>query len=105
MEILGLAAGAGFGAVGGIIGGALLRALTLGTRGNALAGAAGGGICTWILGTAALAGKVAPAAASGGLNIAAVLGTLAGGVFGGIVLMAIAGGIGAVLRKSGGRGA
>ena len=107
MEILALAVNILCGAVGGNIGGALLRNLGLGPMGNSVIGAIGGGLGYWLLGSLALMGKAAPEAttAIAGLNIGAVLGTLAGGTFCGIVLVAIACGVRALLDPSRGRGA
>ena len=107
MEILALAVNILCGAVGGNIGGALLRNLGLGLMGNSVIGAIGGGIGYWLLGSLALMGKAAPEAttAIAGLNIGAMLGNVAGGTFCGIVLMAIAGAIRTLLDSSRGSGA
>ncbi len=66
------------GAVGGNIGGALLKNLSLGTVGNSIAGILGGGLGGQILGMLGAGG--------GGM-----VGNVAGGGVGGIVLMAVVG--------------
>jgi uncharacterized membrane protein YeaQ/YmgE (transglycosylase-associated protein family) len=76
------------GAVGGNLGGALLKNLSLGTVGNSIAGIVGGGIGGQLL------TMVAGGAAPGG-----VAGDLAGGGVGGIVVMAIVGLIKNALAK------
>jgi uncharacterized membrane protein YeaQ/YmgE (transglycosylase-associated protein family) len=70
------------GAIGGNIGGALMKNLSLGPLGNSIAGIVGGGLGGQIL-TAVLGG----AAASGGNMV----GNIAGGGIGGIVVMIIVG--------------
>jgi uncharacterized membrane protein YeaQ/YmgE (transglycosylase-associated protein family) len=71
------------GAIGGNVGGALFRNLSLGTLGNSLAGIVGGGIGGQIL--QAVAGSMSVDAAGG------MLGNVVGGGVGGIVVMAIVG--------------
>lgn len=74
------------GAVGGNIGGALLKQYSLGTVGNSIAGIVGGGIGGQII--SALMGGGGAAATSG---IGAILGNVAGGGVGGIIVMIIVG--------------
>jgi uncharacterized membrane protein YeaQ/YmgE (transglycosylase-associated protein family) len=71
------------GAIGGNVGGALFKNLSLGTLGNSLAGIVGGGIGGQIL--QAVAGSMSVDAAGG------MLGNVVGGGVGGIVVMAIVG--------------
>jgi uncharacterized membrane protein YeaQ/YmgE (transglycosylase-associated protein family) len=66
------------GAVGGNLGGALFKNLSLGTMGNSLAGIVGGGLGGQII------SSVLGAGAAGGM-----VGNLAGGGIGGIVMMAV----------------
>ncbi len=72
------------GAIGGNVGGALLKNLSLGPVGNSIAGIVGGGIGGQIL-NAVLSSGAAEAAGSG------MVGSIAGGGIGGIVVMAIVG--------------
>ena len=74
------------GAVGGNIGGALLKQYSLGTLGNSIAGIVGGGIGGQIL-NAMMGGGTA--AAAGGMG--SILGSVAGGGIGGIIIMIIVG--------------
>lgn len=67
------------GAVGGNIGGAVLKNYSLGTVGNSIAGIVGGG----------LGGMVLNALGSGGLD--SVIGQIAGGGIGGTILMVVVG--------------
>ena len=70
------------GALGGNNAGAVLKNFSLGTLGNSLSGIVGGG-----LGGALLGGG---AAASGGLDIGSIIGSIAsGGVGGGVVMLAV----------------
>jgi len=103
MDIMSLIISLLGGAVGGNIGGALLKNLSLGTLGNSIAGILGGGIGSWLLGALGVMGKAAPAAASAtaGLDIGSLLGNVASGGVGGIVLMAIIGFIRSAMGKSG----
>ena len=71
------------GAIGGTAAGAMLKNLSLGPIGNAIAGIVGGGIGGQILG-AMMGGGGAAATGS-------VLGSVAGGGIGGIVVMVIVG--------------
>jgi hypothetical protein len=75
------------GAVGGNVAGALLKNLSLGTAGNSIAGILGGGIGGQLLGMLGAGG----AAAAGGLDLAGIISSIAGGGVGGGVLMAIVG--------------
>ena len=75
------------GAVGGNVAGALLKNLSLGTAGNSIAGILGGGIGGQLLGMLGAGG----AAAAGGLDLAGIVSSIAGGGVGGGVLMAIVG--------------
>jgi len=75
------------GAVGGNVAGALLKNLSLGTAGNSIAGIIGGGIGGQLLGMLGAGG----AAAAGGLDLAGIISSIAGGGVGGGVLMAIVG--------------
>ncbi len=77
------------GAVGGNVGGALLKNLSLGTVGNSIAGIVGGGLGGQILGPLLNSG-----AAEG------IVGQLAGGGVGGIVVMAVVGMIKKAMAKS-----
>ena len=74
------------GAVGGNVGGALLKQYSLGTLGNSIAGIVGGGIGGQMLN--AVMGGGSAAAISG---LGSVLGNVAGGGIGGIVIMIIVG--------------
>jgi hypothetical protein len=81
------------GAVGGNLAGGLLKNQSLGTLGNSIAGVVGGGIGGQIL-SALTGGAVDPAAAaaaSGGLDIGAIISSVAGGGVGGGLLMVIVG--------------
>lgn len=71
------------GAIGGNVGGALFKNLSLGTVGNSIAGIVGGGIGGQIL--QAVMGTTGVDAAGG------MLADVAGGGIGGVVLMAIVG--------------
>ena len=69
------------GAIGGNVGGALFKNLSLGTVGNSIAGIVGGGIGGQVL--QAVMGAMGVDAGGG------MLGDVAGGGIGGLVLMAI----------------
>jgi uncharacterized membrane protein YeaQ/YmgE (transglycosylase-associated protein family) len=71
------------GAIGGNVGGALFKNLSLGTVGNSIAGIVGGGIGGQVL--QAVMGATGVGAGGG------MLGDVAGGGIGGVVLMAIIG--------------
>jgi uncharacterized membrane protein YeaQ/YmgE (transglycosylase-associated protein family) len=83
------------GAIGGNIGGALLKEQSLGTLGNSIAGIVGGGIGGQILSAVLGGGGAAAAAGAGG----GMLSSIAGGGIGGIVLMAIIGFIKSAMAK------
>jgi hypothetical protein len=86
------------GAVGGNIAGALLKKFDLGALGNSLAGILGGGLGGQLLGLLGLGGT-AGAGGAGGLDIGAILSSVAGGGVGGGVLMAIIGCVRNMLAK------
>ncbi|OYY50940.1 MAG: hypothetical protein B7X95_02205 [Methylophilaceae bacterium 17-44-8] len=75
------------GAVGGNIAGSLMKNASLGTLGNSLVGILGGGIGGQLLAMLGVGG----AAATGSMDIAAILTQVAGGGVGGAVLLAIVG--------------
>lgn len=76
------------GAVGGNIGGAVLKNYSLGTVGNSVAGIVGGG----------LGGMVLNALGSGSLD--SVIGQVAGGGIGGTIVMVVVGMIKKAMTKS-----
>ena len=76
------------GAVGGNIAGSLMKNASLGTALNSIIGILGGGLGGQLLETLGLGGA---AAAGGGLDIASIIGQIAGGGVGGGVLLAIVG--------------
>lgn len=86
MEFLPLIIQAISGAAGGNLFGSLVKNLSLGTLGNSAAGIIGGGLGGQLLGMLGAA-----PAATGGLDIASILTSVAGGGVGGGVLMAIVG--------------
>jgi len=77
------------GAVGGNAAGSLLKNLSLGTVGNSIAGIVGGGLGGSLLGM--LSPEMGEMAASGGMDISSIVGSLAGGGVGGGVIVAIVG--------------
>ena len=79
------------GAVGGNLGGAILKNLSLGTVGNSLAGILGGGIGGQLL---SMLGITA-GADSGAMDMGAILASIGSGAAGGGVLMASIG----IIRK------
>lgn len=81
------------GAVGGNAAGALLKDKSLGTIGNSLAGILGGGLGGYLL------NMLGVATGAGGMDIAGIIGSIAGGVVGGGVLMAIIGFIKSAMGK------
>jgi hypothetical protein len=85
------------GAVGGNVVGAAAKNLSLGTLGNSIAGIVGGGVGGQIL--SALIPALGTAAASGNLDIGAIIGQIASGGVGGGVLMAIIGAIRQAMNK------
>lgn len=74
------------GAVGGNVGGALFKNLSLGTTGNSIAGIIGGPLGGALLGALGLGGG---AAAAGGLG--SILSGVGGGGVGGVILMLVVG--------------
>ncbi len=72
------------GAVGGNVAGSLLKNASFGRVGNSILGILGGGIGGYLLGHLGID-------TSGGMDIAGILGSVAGGGVGGGVLMAIIG--------------
>ena len=93
------------GAAGGNIAGALLKNQSLGTLGNSIAGIVGGGVGGQIIsavlgGAAPELGDAAAAATSGGLDIGAIIGQLAGGTVGGGGAMMIVGLLKNMMSKS-----
>lgn len=87
MDIVGLLIQLISGAVGGNIGGALFKNLSLGTAGNSIVGILGGGLGGQILAMLGLGGG----AATGALDLGSIVSSIAGGGVGGVVLMAIIG--------------
>ncbi len=73
------------GAVGGNLAGSLLKKLSLGTLGNSIAGILGGGLGGQLL------SLVGMSTGDASMDIAGILGNIAGGGVGGGVLMAIVG--------------
>lgn len=73
------------GALGGNLAGSLLKDSSLGTLWNSVAGIAGGGLGGSVL------GMLGMNIASGGTDIASILGSVAGGGVGGGIVMAIIG--------------
>ena len=73
------------GAAGGNAAGALMKNLSLGTLGNSLVGILGGGIGGQLLGLLGLA------TGAGEMDVAGILGSVAGGGVGGGALMAVIG--------------
>ncbi|MGL4398040.1 MAG: hypothetical protein ACRCS9_16005 [Hyphomicrobium sp.] len=86
------------GALGGNVAGGLLKNLSLGTLGNSLAGLVGGGLGGQILGPL-IAGGAPVIAASGGLDIPAILAQVASGGVGGGVMLAVVGILKSLLGK------
>lgn len=73
------------GAVGGNVAGALLKKLSLGTIGNSIVGILGGGLGGYLL------SLLGVATGAGGMDVAGIIGSIAGGGVGGGALMAIVG--------------
>jgi len=86
------------GAVGGNLAGSLMKKFSLGTLGNSIVGILGGGLGGQLLGMIGLGGAEA-AAASSGLDLTSILGSVAGGGVGGGVVMAIVGMIKKAMNK------
>ena len=80
------------GAVGGNLAGKLLPKLNLGTIGNSISGILGGGLGGTLLGMLGLG-------TDGGMDLAGILGSVAGGGVGGGVIMAIIGAIKSAMSK------
>ncbi len=80
------------GAVGGNIAGSLLKNASMGKIGNSILGILGGGLGGSLLGMLGLE-------TGGGMDIAGILGSVAGGGVGGGVLMAIIGFIKKAISK------
>jgi uncharacterized membrane protein YeaQ/YmgE (transglycosylase-associated protein family) len=77
------------GAAGGNIAGSLMKGSSMGTLWNSVAGIAGGGLGGTLLGM--LSPEMGDMAASGGMDIASILSSVAGGGVGGGVVMAVIG--------------
>lgn len=86
------------GAAGGNAAGALLKNLNQGTLINSIAGIIGGGLGGTILSQLG-AGGMAEAAASGGMDLGAIIAQVAGGGVGGGALLAIVGVVRTMLAK------
>ena len=87
MNIINLIISLVSGAVGGNAAGAAMKEKSLGVAGNSLAGILGGGIGGAILQALGIGG----AAASGGMDLSSIIGSIAsGGVGGGVVMAVIA---------------
>ncbi|MBT8298477.1 MAG: hypothetical protein HKP42_10190 [Maribacter sp.] len=81
------------GALGGNVAGKLLKNMSLGTLGNSIVGILGGGLGGQIL------GMLGMDVDGGGMDMAGILGSVAGGGVGGGVLMAIIGVVKKALAK------
>jgi uncharacterized membrane protein YeaQ/YmgE (transglycosylase-associated protein family) len=81
------------GAVGGNAAGAVMKDSSLGTVGNSIVGILGGGIGGQLL------GALGVATGGGGMDIASIVGSIAGGGVGGGVLLLIVGIIKKMLAK------
>ena len=97
MDILSLIIQLLSGAAGGNIVGSVMKNQSLGTVGNSIAGIIGGFLGGNILGP--LIGSGTAAAASGGLDLAAIIGQVVSGGAGGGILMAVAGLIRSMMAK------
>ena len=80
------------GAVGGNLAAKLLPKLNLGTLGNSISGILGGGLGGYLLGMLGLG-------TDGGMDVAGILGSIAGGGVGGGIIMAIVGAIKNAMSK------
>lgn len=80
------------GAVGGNLAGKLLPKLNLGTLGNSISGILGGGLGGYLLGMIGLGTE-------GGMDVAGIIGSIAGGGVGGGLIMAIVGAIKNAMSK------
>lgn len=85
------------GGLGGNIAGALLGRFGLGGIGNAIVGIVGGGLAGQILWALGAWGRHASA---GSLDLSAIFWSLAGGVFGGGILLLIIGGIRMIVGRA-----
>ena len=81
------------GAVGGNIAGAALKNLSLGTLGNSLVGILGGGLGGQLL------GMLGVSTGGGELDLAGIVGSVAGGGVGGGALLAIVGAVKKAVSK------
>jgi len=81
------------GAIGGNVAGSLMEKYSLGTLWNSIAGIIGGGLGGQLLGLLGIA------TGSGGMDIAGIIGSIAGGGVGGGVLLAIIGVIKNMISK------
>ena len=79
------------GAVGGNVAGSLMKKYSLGTVGNSILGLLGGGLGGKLLGMLGIGAATAAGADAGGMDIASILSSVAGGGVGGGVLMVIVG--------------
>lgn len=77
------------GALGGNLAGSLLKKYSMGTALNSIVGILGGGLGSVVLG--AISPELGSAAASEGMDLSSILGSVAGGGVGGGVLMTIIG--------------
>ena len=87
------------GVAGGNAAGAVLKNQSLGTLGHSVAGLLGGGLGGQILGMLGGAGMGAAAATGGGMDIGAIIGSIASGGVGGGALMAIVSVVKGMLAK------
>jgi len=77
------------GAAGGNIAGSLMKESSMGTLWNSVAGIAGGGLGSALIGM--ISPEMADMAASGSMDISSILSSVAGGGVGGGVVMAVIG--------------
>lgn len=94
MDITALIVQLASGAVGGNVAGAALKKFSLGTAGNSIVGILGGGLGGQLLGMLGMGGG------GGGLDVASIVSSVAGGGVGGAVLLAIIGAIRQALGKT-----
>lgn len=88
------------GAVGGNVAGGLMKNASLGTALNSVVGILGGGIGAKVLGMLGMGGAAAVGATAGGIDIASIIGQIAGGGVGGGVLLAVVGIVKNMLAKN-----
>ncbi len=93
MDILSIIVQLASGALGGNIAGKLLKNFSLGTIGNSIVGILGGGLGGQLLGMIGLG------TGGGEMDIAGILGSIAGGGVGGSVLLVIVGVIKSLFKK------